>query len=240
MHFIVCDDDPAFARQLCGMIEDCCARQNWPCSCQAADGPAALAQTDLTGADALFLDIEMPRTSGLDAARRLRERYPELLIVFVTSFIQYAPAGYEVQAFRYLLKSELDARLPRCLADIREELAAARRAIQVRTADGQQFVLLRPVVYMEGTARRHILLHLTSGGRQTRLECIGLLSELEGQLAGAGFLRIQRSYLVNMAHIEKITNYYAYLSTGEALKVSVQNYREVCRQFLLWKGRHLL
>ena len=43
-----------------------------------------------------------------------------------------------------------------------------------------------------------------------------------------------------MAHIEKITNYYAYLSTGEALKVSVQNYREVCRQFLLWKGRHLL
>ena len=93
---------------------------------------------------------------------------------------------------------------------------------------------------MEGTARRHILLHLTSGGRQTRLECIGLLSELEGQLAGAGFLRIQRSYLVNMAHIEKITTYYAYLSTGEALKVSVQNYREVCRQFLLWKGRHLL
>ena len=146
MHFIVCDDDPAFARQLCGMIEDCCARQNWPCSCQAADGPAALAQTDLTGADALFLDIEMPRTSGLDAARRLRERYPELLIVFVTSFIQYAPAGYEVRAFRYLLKSELDARLPRCLADIREELAAARRAIQVRTADGQQFVLMRPVV----------------------------------------------------------------------------------------------
>ena len=73
-----------------------------------------------------------------------------------------------------------------------------------------------------------------------QLECIGLLSELEGQLAGAGFLRIQRSYLVNMAHIEKITNYYAYLSTGEALKVSVQNYREVCRQFLLWKGRHLL
>ena len=43
-----------------------------------------------------------------------------------------------------------------------------------------------------------------------------------------------------LATMENLANYYAYLSTGEALKVSVQNYREVCRQFLLWKGRHLL
>ena len=239
MHFIICDDDPLFARQLCALLEDCCARSNWGCRHQVYDSPDALLAANLSDADALFLDVEMPGSSGLETARRLRVKYPDLIIVFVTSYIQYAPGGYEVRAFRYLLKPDLARLLPGCLEDIRAELDTSRRSLQVRTAAGERHILLRSLVYAEGTSRRHVVLHLLCGGISRQVECVGLLSEMEAALCGTDFLRIQRSYLVNMGYLDKISNYYAHLTTGEVLKVSARSYPQVCQQFLLWKGRHI-
>lgn len=240
MNFVIYDDDLGFAEQLSRQVSGCCQRKNWDCQCSIPDTLDHLLTADLSGTDALFLDIEIPGLNGLEAARRIRGSYPDLIIVFVTSYIQYAPAGYEVRAFRYLLKKDLDLRLPRCLADIQAVVDSFRRVIQIRTPDGEHIIPLRTIVYAEGTAKRHVVLHLCAGGREgSCLEYVGLLGDLENQLQDSGFLRIQRSYLVNMSHLEKINGYYAFLSTGEKLKVSVQNYRTICQQFLLWKGLHL-
>lgn len=236
---MVCDDDSTFAHTLCGQIEAYCQSKKQDCSAIPLAVPDDLLKTDLSGIDALFLDIEMPRLSGLEAARQIRAGYPDLLIIFVTSYLQYAPEGYEVRAFRYLLKKDLDLQLPRCLEDIQASLDSACQILQIHTADREQSIPLPTLVYAEGTAKRHVLLHLSSQDQLSCLEYVGLLSELENHLKDCGFLRVQRSYLVNMKHIEKINNYYAFLSTGERLKVSVQNYRDIRRQFLLWKGRHV-
>ena len=240
MNFVIFDDDLRFAEQLGRQIRGCCQRKNWDCQYSIPETLDALLAADLSGADALFLDIEIPGLSGLEAARRIRGSHPDLLIVFVTSYIQYAPAGYEVRAFRYLLKRDLDLQLPRCLADIQAVVASARQEVRIHTPDRERALPLRTIVYAEGTAKRHVVLHLYASGQGgSRLEYVGLLGDLENQLQSSGFLRIQRSYLVNMSHLEKINGYYAFLSTGEKLKVSVQNYRKICQQFLLWKGLHL-
>ena len=60
---------------------------------------------------------------------------------------------------------------------------------------------------------------------------------LRRPLAGRGFLRIQKSYLVNMAHIKKLSSVQVLLSNGVSLPVSSRGYADCKRQYLLWKGR---
>ena len=66
---------------------------------------------DLSSYDIAFLDIDMGDSSGIDLARTLRRETPGVVIVFLTNFIQYAPEGFEVQAFRYLLKRDMNEKL---------------------------------------------------------------------------------------------------------------------------------
>ena len=68
-------------------------------------GTAALATADLALLD---VDLEKKDYNGVDLARRLRAAQPDCVIVFITNYLDYAPEGYEVQAFRYVLKRKLD------------------------------------------------------------------------------------------------------------------------------------
>ena len=65
----------------------------------------------------LFLDIDLGKESGIDLARKMRKMNPEAVLIFVTNFSEYAPEGYEVDAFRYLAKSELEKKLPTYFED---------------------------------------------------------------------------------------------------------------------------
>ena len=106
MNCVICDDDPLFAEQLEERIREQCVQNDWEYRCRQADAQTLLA-LDFSAVDVLFLDIEMPDVNGLEAAKQIRQRYDDLLLVFVTGFIDYAPSGYKVHAFRYLLKSRL-------------------------------------------------------------------------------------------------------------------------------------
>ena len=64
----------------------------------------ALLQQYNPATDILFLDVELPGTSGMEAARQLRDRGYEGALVFVTNMAQYAVQGYEVDALDFLVK----------------------------------------------------------------------------------------------------------------------------------------
>ena len=69
----------------------------------------------------------MGDSSGIDLARTLRRENPGIVIIFLTNFIQYAPEGFEVQAFRYLLKRDMTEKLiPYFEAAIREVVRKKR------------------------------------------------------------------------------------------------------------------
>lgn len=237
MNIILCDDNPSFLRELKHAVQQHCAVRDWSCDLRCFESPKALLSADLTGAQVLFLDIDMPDINGLEAARVLRRRYPELCIVFVTAFLEYAPAGYAVDAFRYLLKPNLAAELPLCMDALWDRLFVTQASIIVRRPEQTERVQLRNILYLEGTPTRHILLHTVSGGNP--MDCMGRLADFDTDLEPKGFLRIQKSFLVNMVHITDIRNYYAYLDNGENLKVSQQNYASVCKKYILWRGRTL-
>ena len=105
MNCVICDDDPLFAEQLEERIRGQCVQNDWEYRCRQADTQTLLA-LDLSAVDVLFLDIEMPDINGLEAAKQIRQRYDDLLLVFVTGFIDYAVFKAELTA---LIDSDADS-----------------------------------------------------------------------------------------------------------------------------------
>lgn len=237
MKLMICDDNAAFARELRRRIEDICAYEDRPLDCLIFEKPQDVLNADLYGVKAAFLDIEMPGGNGIELAKQLRIKYPEMILVFVTAYIEYAPSGYKVDAFRYLLKSKVDEELREILEGIRERLYNSSDVVSLKTRDGDCVLPLKDVLYFEGTAQRMVLAHVM--GHEGPVTCQGKLSALEESLSGKGFLRIQKSFLVNMAHLRRISGYRAFISNGKELKVSELNYSKIREQYLLWKGSGL-
>lgn len=236
MTVAICDDNKEFLRLFQERLEAYYALKDWPHQCRSFASGAALLKSDLAKFDVVFLDIDMPDVNGLDVARQLRSRYPELVIVFVTAYIEYAVDGYSVDAFRYLLKDRLAEMLPPCLDAIESKLISSQETIQAQTLTNTVTFRARDITYLEGTPTRHVVVHTY---QKEATECLGKLSDYEKRLAEKGFLRIQRSYLVNALHIERMQSYSATLTTGENLPVSRTLYRQVYESYMKWRGHRI-
>ena len=124
MRILVCDDDAAFAGQLAEKIEAIVKPQMPRSTVDCATDAAQLRALPLAKYDLAFLDIDMGPLNGVDLARRLHEMRSDMLLIFVTNYVEYSLQGYEVQAFRYLLKAEMPQKLKRY---VQQALTAYRK-----------------------------------------------------------------------------------------------------------------
>ena len=233
IRIVLCDDDPAFSAALGVEITRTLERLNLQAVISAFDSPASLTPELLAEADLIFLDIDFENDdqNGIDIARRLRQVNRRALIFFVTNFIDYAPAGYEVQAFRYILKRDRGEVLERYILQALENLAEGLGILRLRDREQTVDLPLEQITYLE------VLDHYVSvHNGETAYTMGATLSSLEKQLESHGFLRIHKSYLVNMRCIRKLRSRECLLADGTVLAVSEKNYSQQKQKYLLWKG----
>lgn len=101
MRTLVCDDDQQFALPMTTLLEQNAEKQCVKARIDCAYDPSTALHTDLSLYDLAFLDIDMGSISGFDIARRLRAVREDAILIFVTNYAEFAPEGYEVQAFRF-------------------------------------------------------------------------------------------------------------------------------------------
>lgn len=165
--------------------------------------------------DVLFLDILMPGLDGISLARELREWDEEMLIVFITSQLEYMQTGYEVRAFRYLLKDQIETGLPKIWKDIEKELLERQDAYFTYEFERKTYrIPLRDILYLESDLRR-IVVHTIASDTAS---LYGKLDDLA--VAYPSFVRVHKSYLVNRRHIRAISVGTVALSSGDLLPVS--------------------
>ena len=111
---MICDDDAVSVSKISAIVESVFSNRNviLHTFTQADQISARL----LSGCDIALLDVDLQSNicNGMDLARRIRSFRKDTVIIFITNFIEYAPEGYEVRAFRYVLKSNMD-HLKTCL-----------------------------------------------------------------------------------------------------------------------------
>ena len=155
MNIVICDDERYFVGLLELKLKKYAAGKDIDLNLQKCYSAQSLLSLELLGCDAVFLDIDMPGTNGMEATQALRKRYPKLILVFVTGWIQYAPAGYRVNAFRYLLKERLDDELDRCMDELVEKLHEEAEVVSIHGRDRTLEVPIQNILYFEGTPRRY-------------------------------------------------------------------------------------
>lgn len=186
--------------------------------------------------DIAFLDIDFGnrRGAGIDLARRLRQKRNDAIIIFVTSYVEYAPEGYELRAFRYLLKTDVDAKLEAYFSQAVEHFTAKREVVSIRNNGEIINLAVDDILYLE--SEKHTVHVYMLCGNFDHYSCYTSLQSFEEKLQPLGFLRIQKSYLVNMRHIKKLQCSEVIMENGLTLPVSGKNYSEIKRAYLLWKG----
>ena len=190
--------------------------------------------------DLVFLDIQMPKLDGFEVVELAGSK---VQYVFVTAYDQFALRAFEVHAIDYLLKPFSPERLAQALAHARERAVKPAQVEAVAAEAARRTRPIERVLIRDGT-RVHVVAvsaidHIEAQDDYVQISADGKrwlknqrMTELESQLDPAVFLRIHRSYIVNVGAIARIEpsskdNYCAVLNNGARLPISRTGYQKV-------------
>ena len=185
------------------------------------------------GFDIAFLDVEMNPVNGIQTGECLRSTFPNIILIYVSGYIDYSVQGYKVQAFRYILKKDLDALFKE---DMDAALLQYRKINDYFTykKDGETIIVpYRDIVYLMSSERK-VTVYTDNGETDT---FYAKLDGLEKQFEYHNFLRVQQSYLVNLKYALKLSNYNIYLRNNIVIPVTKRNYQQLRLKYTEMKGR---
>jgi two-component system LytT family response regulator len=232
---VIVDDEP-LARQL--LREYLAMDEELEIVAECANGFEAVKAVSAHDPDLLFLDIQMPKLDGFEVLSLL-DRSP--IVVFVTAYDEYALRAFEVHALDYLLKPFSEERFRAVLERVRRQMLVRERApvapmaaklrarplqrIVVRDENGAIEVV--PVARVDYVEADDDAIAIATAGRKLRKQ--QTLGELASELDPDRFVRIHRSYLLNIERLEKLELYakdsrIALLRDGTKLPVSRAGY----------------
>lgn len=186
----------------------------------------------------ILLDIKMGDINGLQVAEKLNQRLEEATIVFITSYIDFARAGYKVGAVRYILKNDGNFKLEfeECMNSVIKKYKLENKVELFQFHDGEQYVRINQIMYVESTLHRAVFHIKGKQGIETHY-LYAKLDDIEELLADANFYRIHKSFLVNFQFVEQILRYKVTFYDNQTVSISKKKYEEIKREFLLYKGR---
>lgn len=176
----------------------------------------ALLENYKSNYDMLFLDIKMPGLSGIETAERIRRKDDKVSIIFLTSMLNRALDGYNVQALNYIIKPMNYKRLKIELDNWRTKIRDREEPfIIINNDSGSYKVMLKSISYIE-TFNHNLLFHTENGN----IICYRKLRDVESELLPHGFARCHSSFAVNLLYVEKIEKMDIQLFTGDRIPVS--------------------
>ena len=239
---IAIDDEPLALRQVKSYISKIPTLELVAACSNATDAQAVI---NAESVDLLFVDINMPDINGIDFVRGL-ENPP--MVIFTTAYSEYAIEGFRLDAVDYLLKpfafSEFNKAVDKAcslfeLIKLRDGKTAGveYEAVAPETETDEDYISVKAdykvtlvrhadIIYLESVGE-YVRLHLTNGSTITTLF---RLKNMESLLPERKFMRIHRSYIINLSHLTSFTRGKVYLSCGDDLPVGA-NYREAFREY---------
>ncbi len=168
--------------------------------------------------DIIFFDIEMAQLNGMDAAKTIRQKDSDVVIVFITNMAQYAIEGYSVGALDFVLKPidyyGFAFRLERAIGRVRKK---GTLEIAVTTAGGIKKLDSGNIYYVE-IENRFLHYHTTEGEYMQR----GTMQSAEEMLRDYHFVKCNHWYLVNLKYVTEIEDNVVCVA-GSRLEISRRN-----------------
>ena len=204
-HAVIVDDERLARRELRTLLEEAHAGEVQVVG-EAGTVSEAARLVHATGADVVFLDIQLAGETGMDLVPLLDA---DVDVVFVTAYDQHALRAFEVNALDYLLKPVAPERLAVTVGRLAASRppAPARGTVSyddrlfLRLGRERAFVRVRDIAAIEAEGDGSTLLLAPQLARKPSAKSLG---EWERRLPGGQFVRIHRSTIVNLEHVERL------------------------------------
>ena len=243
MRCIAIDDEPLALRQISSYISKIPFLELVATFRSAVAAQAWLQENET---DLIFVDINMPDMTGVEFVQSLDV---PTMAIFTTAYAEYAIEGFKLSAIDYLLKPfglkditrasekalslyellqlQKNAQIEQDIEELATEVDEDKSVISVHADRKTHIVKLANIIYLE-SAGEYVRLHLTDG---TTLVTLFRLKNMESTLQSSQFMRVHRSYIVNLSHIVGYTKGRIFLSSEDYIPIG-ENYKEQVTNYM--------
>lgn len=166
----------------------------------------------------LFTDIQMNGMDGIELGAVIRERFPHIFLIFLTSFSHYAVDSYTVDAYQYILKQQMGERIPPVMRKLILKIQKERKKFRIiETANGGNKVFYQDIIYIKKVKGSKYVEYMTLNGIfRERIAIEQLMLEMNSK----EFILAERGYIVNIGHIVQVKGNVIDMINGEQIVVS--------------------
>lgn len=175
-------------------------------------------QQEKTDYDIVILDIDLPGMNGIELGKRIFRNSKDTIIIYLTSYTEYAWESYLIEAYQYILKGNMEERLPSILKRVVDEKIRETKDYRVfGTSYKKTKLYYKDIIYMQKEKEKKYTEYITKSGiYKERIPFNQILKEIND----ARFVPIDRGHAVNIQYIDQIDDCNIYLETEEEFKVS--------------------
>lgn len=238
MKCIAIDDEPLALRQISSYISKIPTLELLSTFRSAVAAKEWLKENEV---DLIFVDINMPDMTGVEFVQTLDSK---AMVIFTTAYAEYAVEGFKLSAIDYLLKPfglneiaraaekahslyeliQLQEKVEReqeHTDEVVEESNEESDVLSVHADRMTHLVKLSNIVYLE-SAGEYVRLHLADG---TKLVTLFRLKNMESSLQSSQFMRVHRSYIINLDYVASYTKGKVFLTNDDYVPIG-ESYKE--------------
>ncbi|WP_312442813.1 LytR/AlgR family response regulator transcription factor [Lacrimispora sp.] len=236
----MCDDDPEARAQYARLIKKVAKKNKVEITISYFNSGEELLfylADSPNQADIIYLDILMNNLNGLDTAKRLRELECNSEIIFLTISEDYVFDAYDISPIHYLMKSNITT------AKFEEVFIRATTLVSKKENDMflcesgknniRKVIPFKEISFFE-IWKRIVTVHYNGG---ESFDFYSTMEQLENQLLHKGFIRIHRSYIVNMSYISQFQQNTLFLKTGENIPIGATYMKQMKQVFIDYISR---
>lgn len=205
----ICDDNTIFLDRIACLVKKAFSNHKGNYEIETfTNGLALLNQNKLEHFDILFLDIDMPNISGFDVAKSLRDNFSQCIIVFISLHSELVFDSLNFQPFYFVRKENaipLDKSIPAVVNKLVQHFKQDDTIIIEDENARKHAIYIRNIVYIESDGH-HVVYCLLSKNGIEKIRIRGRMIDCESKYAAYDFVRIQKSFLVNLRHVTRVNN----------------------------------
>lgn len=222
MKIAICEDEKAYSTMLKNCIADCFKKMNKTYQISCYYNGCDFLDNFNSGYDMVFLDINLPDINGFEIAKKIRNTDENVMIIFVTAIDDYVYEGYEINAFRYILKNKIDESFTETITSICKEAekhqSIHRDHIILKKNKRQIILKTRDILYITSSLRK--LVFYTKNGCH---EVYGKLSDFDFLENHNFFIKCHNAFIINIEHITSFDINSIYIDEIHRIPVSSIN-----------------
>ncbi len=228
MKIVVCDDEPKILNDIADKISEIFCNIKIPADIYKTDRPEYLIEyLEKNKTDILFLDIDMPKISGMDIAQTILNQKINTLLIFVTNQEALVYKSFRYHPFSFIRKSRFESEITEVVLNAVQKINSMQDMFTFKSNNELCRIKISHIVYFESDAN-YVKLFTVNETYRFR----NTLSALESSLSQKGFIRIHKGFLVNQSFVYSIKADEIVLSNNTRLPIGRTNKENVKKQLM--------